>query len=127
MTTATSQPAAVTWHPRAQLDQPAVVLDADGRLNKSTLLQALCHAFNFPEYFSGNWDAAYDLLLDQVDQQVEPAFWRFAIEDTSEVDEADLAEWGRMMADLCAYAQSRGIRLEVMIYGDAHASFCDQD
>lgn len=119
MNPAVSHSALITWQPRAPLDSSAVALDADGRLNKSTLLRALSHAFNFPDYFGENWDAAYDLMLDQVDQLAEPALWCFSIEDTSEVDESDLADWIRLMADVCAYAESREVGLRVVIYSDA--------
>ncbi|MDM7857895.1 barstar family protein [Thiopseudomonas acetoxidans] len=121
MTTTPEQSAPITWQPRHQLDQPAVALDANGRLNKSILLQALCGAFNFPDYFGDNWDAAYDLLLDHVDQLSEPALWRFSIEDASEVDEADLADWIQLMMDVCTYANAREIQVRVEIYGDALA------
>lgn len=118
MTTAANQPEAIIWLPRDQLDQPAIALDAGGCLNKSTLLQALSRAFHFPDYFGENWDAAYDLLLDEVDQLTELARWRFSLEDVSVVDDADMADWLRLMADVCAYAESRGLELEVMIYGE---------
>ncbi|MFA5677454.1 MAG: barstar family protein [Pseudomonas sp.] len=119
MTIAPDQSVPITWQPRHQLDQPAVALDANGQLNKSTLLRALCGAFNFPDYFGDNWDAAYDLLLDHVDQLVEPALWRFSIEDASEENEADLADWIQLMTDVCNYANARKIQLRVEIYGEA--------
>ena len=122
MTTAPDQSAPITWQPRHQLDQPAVALDANGRLNKSILLQALCGAFNFPDYFGENWDAAYDLLLDEVEQLAEPALWRFSIDGTTEVNAADLAAWLQLMADVCAYAESRGHGVQVLIYSDARPS-----
>jgi len=119
MSTAASQPAAITWRPRGQLDQPAIALDAGNKLNKSTLLRALSESFRFPDYFGGNWDAAYDLLLDEVDQLTAPALWRFSIDGAVEVDRADLADWIQLMADLCAYADSREHGLRVEIYSDA--------
>ncbi|MCO5787348.1 hypothetical protein DHB74_13360 [Pseudomonas sp. G11-1] len=119
MSTAASQPAAITWRSRGQLDQPAIALDAGNKLNKSTLLRALSESFRFPDYFGGNWDAAYDLLLDEVDQLTAPALWRFSIDGAAEVDKADLADWIQLMADLCAYAESREHGLRVEIYSDA--------
>ena len=113
-----SQSAAIIWQHKDQLDQPAIALDIHGKLDKATVLQALREAFRFPDYFGDNWDAAYDLLLDQVDKMTEPALWRFSIEGTSEVDEADLGDWLQLMTDVCAYAESRELRLQVLIYSD---------
>ena len=56
-----------------------------------------------------------------MDQLSEPALWRFSIEDASEVDEADLADWIQLMMDVCTYANAREIQLRVEIYGDALA------
>lgn len=123
MSAAASQPAAITWQPRGPLDQPAIALDADNRLNKSTLLRALSESFRFPDYFGENWDAAYDLLLDEVDQLTEPALWRFSIDRAAEVDKTDLADWIQLMTDLCAYAESRGHGLWVEIYSDAEVNY----
>ena len=109
----------ITWQPRDQLEQPAIALDADHRLDKATILQALREAFSFPDYFGENWDAAYDLMLDEVDQLAEPALWRFSIDGSAEVNEADLAAWIQLMADVCAYADSHQHGVRVVIYSDA--------
>ena len=119
MSTAASPSSVITWQSRDQLDQPAIALDADNRLDKASILQALRESFNFPDYFGENWDAAYDLLLDEVEQLAEPALWRFSIEDQAEVNEADLVDWLQLMADVCAYAESRGHGVRVLIYSDA--------
>ena len=37
--------------------------------DKSSILQALSDTFHFPDYFSHNWDAAFDCLLEALDQQ----------------------------------------------------------
>ena len=122
MTTAASPSAAITWQPRHQLDQPAIALDADNRLDKSTIMQALRKSFNFPDYFGENWDAAYDLLLDEVDQLIEPALWRFSIDGAAEVNEAELAAWIQLMEDVCAYAGSREHGVQVMVFSDLRVS-----
>lgn len=36
--------------------------------DKSSILQALSDTFHFPDYFGHNWDAAFDCLLDVLDQ-----------------------------------------------------------
>ena len=100
------------------LDQSASARDANGQLDKVTLLQALGGAFNFPDYFGHNWDAAYDLLLDQVDQLAEPALWRFSVGRGSLVNKADLADWVQLMMDVCAYATSREQVLQVVVFAD---------
>jgi len=42
----------------------AVTIAADEVLNKTTLLTNLAHACDFPNYFSHNWDSAWDCLTD---------------------------------------------------------------
>ena len=37
-------------------------------VDKSSILQALSDTFHFPDYFGHNWDAAYDCLLDALDE-----------------------------------------------------------
>ena len=105
----------ITWQHSDQLDPRAIPLDKDGKLNKKTVLNRLKESFNFPDYFGNNWDAAYDLLLDQVDQLEGPVLWLFSIDDKSEVDETDLEVWGQLMKDLCAYAEPLGVQLRVIV------------
>ena len=105
----------ITWQHSDQLDSRAIPLDKDGKLNKKTVLSRLREFFNFPDYFGNNWDAAYDLLLDQVDQLEGPVLWLFSIDDKSEVDETDLEVWGQLMKDLCAYAEPLGVQLRVIV------------
>ena len=119
MNTAANSSTFITWLSTDLLDDhPVISLDADGRLDKATLLQALSCAFSFPDYFGENWDAAYDLLLDQVDQLVEPALWRFSVAKGALVNQADLADWVQLMTDLCAYAASRELELRVVVFAD---------
>lgn len=119
MTTEANSSTFITWLSTDLLDDhPVISLDTDGRLDKATLLQALSCAFSFPDYFGENWDAAYDLLLDQVDQLVEPALWRFSVAKGALVNQADLADWVQLMTDLCAYAASRELELRVVVFAD---------
>ena len=37
-------------------------------VDKSSILQALSDTFHFPDYFGHNWDAAFDCLLDALEQ-----------------------------------------------------------
>jgi len=108
-------PAAITWQQSRQIDPRAILLDENGTLNKQTVLNSLREAFNFPDYFGNNWDAAYDMLLDHVDQLDDSAIWRFSLVRASEVDEADLATWVQLMIDICKYAESRGSQLQIEI------------
>ena len=116
-----SRSAAIVWEHGDSSGQAAVSLDEEGQLSKATLLRALARAFAFPNYFGDNWDAAYDLLLDQVDQLAEPALWRFSIEEHTAVDEDDLAEWVQLMTDVCCYAESRACPVRVVVIGRASA------
>lgn len=113
------KPSAITWQHSDQLNPGAIPLDEDGKLNKKTVLNRLSASFNFPDYFGDNWDAAYDLLLDHVDQLEGSVLWRFSIDRESEVNEADLAVWVQLMTDTCAYAESQGRQLRVMIQRDS--------
>lgn len=105
----------ITWQHSDQLDPQAIPLDEGGRLNKETVLNRLREFFDFPDYFGNNWDAAYDLLLDQVDLLEGSVLWLFSIDSKSEVNEADLEVWDQLMTDLCAYAESEGVQLRVMV------------
>jgi len=115
--TGSRNPAPV-WCYTTQPDSHAIGLVENGRLNKETLLHRLREHFHFPDYFGENWDAAYDLLLDQVDQLEGPTEWRFSVLGARSVDEADLADWVQLMTDLSRYADTRGVALKVVILGD---------
>lgn len=108
----------IAWLSIDLLDQSAISLDANGQLDKSTVLQALSNAFSFPDYFGQNWDAAYDLLLDHVDQLAEPTLWRFSIAKGSLINKADLADWVQLMSDVCVYVASHGQVLRVVVFAD---------
>lgn len=49
--------------------QPTIViaLDDQGVVTKDSVLNALSTAFDFPDYFGHNWDAAFDCLCDAID------------------------------------------------------------
>lgn len=112
-------PEGISWQHSAEPDQPAISLDENGKLDKESVLNILRVSFDFPDYFGANWDAAYDLLLDYVDQLEGSVTWRFSIDRASSVNEADLADWVQMMTDLCTYAASQGRQLRIVIY-DSH-------
>lgn len=114
--TATDKPAAIVWIHDMQPDPGVIVLDKGGRLDKQTLLGNLAVAFDFPDYFGENWDAAYDLLLDHVDTLQGASIWRFSISHGVLVDENDLTTWAGLMDDVCAYAESQGQALQVEVY-----------
>lgn len=115
--TGSRNPAPV-WRCTTRPDPQAIGLVENGRLDKDTLLNCLREHFHFPDYFGENWDAAYDLLLDQVDQLDGPTEWRFSIRGAQDVNEADLADWMQLMTDLCCYADTRGVLLKVVILSD---------
>ncbi|WP_409526309.1 pyridoxamine 5'-phosphate oxidase family protein [Nitrincola sp. MINF-07-Sa-05] len=121
MSIQTRKPAAIIWQHSAERDQPAISLDENSKLDKESVLNKLRESFNFPDYFGDNWDAAYDLLLDYVDQMEGAATWRFSINRASNVNEADLADWIHMMTDLCTYAESRGLALRIVIHDSPKA------
>lgn len=100
------------------MNMQTIMLDENGTLNKQTMLNSLKSAFDFPDYFGDNWDAAYDLLLDYVDALEGPAIWRFSIDKTSHVNETDLSDWAQLMTDLQSYAASQGVELQVVMLRD---------
>lgn len=114
-----NKPNGVKWECSDQADQEAIRLDENGKLNKATVLNRLRESFNFPDYFGENWDAAYDLLLDSLDIQAGSAIWRFTVVGVSDVNEDDFAVWLHMMADVCHYAESRGLQLQVVVQSDS--------
>jgi RNAse (barnase) inhibitor barstar len=97
------------------MNTETIALDENGKLNKQTVLNNLRKRFNFPDYFGDNWDAAYDLLLDHVDQLQGPATWWFSMDKASDINEADLAAWAQLITDLKSYAASQGLELQVVI------------
>lgn len=111
----TEKHAPIIWQHNAQPDPQAIPLDENGCLNKASILNRLKAAFQFPDYFGENWDAAYDLLMDQVDQLDAETVWRFSISRDTKVNEPDLAVWIQLMTDLCAYAEAQGLLLQVLI------------
>ena len=115
--TGSRNPAPV-WRYVTRTDPQAIGLVENGRLDKGTLLSRLREHFRFPDYFGENWDAAYDLLLDQVDQLDGPTEWRFSVVGARSVNETDLADWVQLMTDLCRYADARGVSLKVVILSD---------
>ncbi|QLF93675.1 barstar family protein [Pseudomonas sp. ABC1] len=115
MTALTDGPVSIVWNDHGAFDAQAIALDENGRLDKQTLMSRLREAFNFPDYFGENWDAVYDLLLNHADVLEGPSIWRFSIDRSSSVDEDDLAIWIELMTDVCAYAESQGQPLRVVI------------
>lgn len=46
------------------IPQQAIDIVLGAVLDKEMLLKALAHALNFPDYFTYNWDSAWDCLTD---------------------------------------------------------------
>ncbi|WP_423187623.1 barstar family protein [Alishewanella sp. d11] len=93
-----------------------ISLTANSSVNRESILNSLQTSFQFPDYFGGNFDAAYDLLLDQVDTLKQATVWRFSIDSKAAVDEQALACWQQLMEDLIDYASVKGIELDVELY-----------
>lgn len=100
------------------MNTQTITLDENGTLNKKTIMNSLIKAFSFPDYFGSNWDAAYDLLLDQVDELAGPTTWQFSIDKACDVNEVDLADWAQLMTDLKSYAASQGVELQIVTQRD---------
>ena len=123
----TDKPASVLWLDTTGPTPGAVALEADGRLDKQTIMHSLAAAFEFPDYFGWNWDAARDLLMDQLEQQQGPVLWQFSYAADAEINRADLAEWSSLMNAVCEYAESVGVPLRVVVQQRLQPSSLSRD
>lgn len=69
--------------------------------DQSSILQALSDSFHFPDYFGHNWDAAYDCLLDALDQH-ESIDILVKLPASTKLDKEALAMLRRLMQDAVA-------------------------
>ena len=69
--------------------------------DKSSILQALSDTFHFPDYFGHNWDAAYDCLLDALDQY-ESIDILVRLPVSTKLEEEALAMLRQLMLDVVA-------------------------
>lgn len=117
----TEKTASIRWQRQPLSGLAAWPLD-DGRvLDKSSLFACLISAFDFPDYFGGNWDAAYDLLLDALDaldDQVVSRIWCFSIGTQVEVNQQELVILIGLLSDVCDYANARQQVLQVLIQSE---------
>lgn len=76
-----------------------VQLDDQGEVSKESVLNALSTAFDFPDYFGHNWDAAFDCLCDAMDtyDQLDVLF---KSSSTAARDQAPLAELLNILQDV---------------------------
>lgn len=109
----------IRWRQCAAPQAGALSPGAQQPLDKEALLALLARAFDFPDYFGYNWDAAYDLLLDRVDGLGEPAVWRFWIDADGPVDAGALACWVQLLEDVSRQAAVGGCELCVEIQSNA--------
>lgn len=77
--------------------ETAVRFSVGERLDKSTLLNALALAGQFPSYFAHNWDSAWDCLTDSEVEDLQ-----LDLTQVSEIDEQVLATFITLIED--AYA-----------------------
>ncbi|CAM5225402.1 barstar family protein [Alishewanella longhuensis] len=94
----------------------AMSLADNNSVNRDSILHCLQTSFQFPDYFGGNFDAAYDLLLDKVDTLKQATVWRFAMHSKANVDNDALACWQQLMQDTQDYASTKGLALDVELY-----------
>lgn len=80
-----------------------ITLDSNAVLDKASIMQALMSAFQFPEYFGDNWDAAYDCLLDWAMQRKEATDIYFSISENVQVIEQDFLTFTQMLQDVCDF------------------------
>ncbi len=114
----TDMTATIRWRKQPLTGSAVWPLD-DGRvLDKSSILACLASAFDFPDYFGGNWDAAYDLLLDGLDEQTTPHTWCFSIGTQVKVNQEDLVILIKLLSDACDFAASRQQLLQVVIQSE---------
>ncbi|MDP5189528.1 barstar family protein [Rheinheimera baltica] len=83
---------------------------------QQTILASLQVHFSFPDYFGGNLDAAFDLLLDVVDTLNQPTIWQFCTGKNANTDNDALASWQQLMQDVIDYASGKGVMLQVELF-----------
>jgi len=116
---AAGAPGALRWRQCPAPMAGAHEVTAQAVLDKAALLEHLGRSFAFPDYFGHNWDAAYDLLLDQVDGIAEPTVWRFWIAGAARVEAQALAQWLALLADVLDYARRHAKSLQIEVQSDA--------
>jgi len=76
-------------------------LDQNGVLDKQTIFHSLVSAFSFPDYFGYNWDAAFDCLLDCLEQCDYFTDIYFSVSDDAQVVEHDFLIFTQLLQDVC--------------------------
>ena len=84
-------------------------------IERRTLLQALAKTLQFPDYFGGNWDAAYDCLTDRTWEA--GAMVRIDMHITAEaiVDEDSLTTLVEVMQDASRFWNDQKVTLYFLL------------
>lgn len=75
-------------------DAIAIKVDPNTLVDKQTLLSSLAIACNFPDYFSNNWDSAYDCLTDS-----DTRHFKLDLHDAEKINTEDLNAFRSLIED----------------------------
>lgn len=84
-------------------------------VDRQTLLDALAKALEFPDYFGGNWDAAYDCLTDRTWETGAVVLIEMHITAETIVDEDTLATLVEVMADASRFWDDQKVTLYFLL------------
>jgi nucleotide-binding universal stress UspA family protein/RNAse (barnase) inhibitor barstar len=85
------------------------------QINRESLLDALAAGLAFPDYFGGNWDAAFDCLTDQPWTAGAIVLIVLPIAKATEVDEKALTTLLALIQDAVLFWQGEQVKLYLLI------------
>ena len=86
-------------------------------VSKEGLLEALRLGLDFPEYFGGNWDAAFDCLTDRSWSSGTTVVIELPIAGNAAVEADSLAAFADILRDACAFWSGQGVKLYCLLPG----------
>lgn len=86
-------------------------------VSKEGLFEALRLGLDFPEYFGGNWDAAFDCLTDRSWPSGTTVVIELPIAVDAAVEGDSLAVFADILRDACAFWSGQGVKLYCLLPG----------
>ncbi|MDK9705956.1 MAG: barstar family protein [Desulforhopalus sp.] len=86
-------------------------------VSKEGLLEALRLGLDFPEYFGGNWDAAFDCLTDRSWHKGTTVVIELPIAANATVEADTLAVFAEVLRDACTFWIDQGVQLYCLLPG----------
>lgn len=102
------------------------VIPPAARLNAASILVHLARGLDFPDYFNGTWEAAYDCLTDQDWLAGTVVVLELNVNSLVAVDSSALSLFMDLMRDAADYWDGHRVRLFcVLSQSDAQMQFLD--